>query len=285
MHLSGVHSSELRNFEIDIVISCVDSHGCPFCRDRNDAMYDWCGLLLAACVNLQALSIIIDRDEGPDADIFSHFFKPRPSFPHLRHLRLELGTHNSILHFVREHHRQVESFVFNFVDAGPFYNHDYVRRATLFSEANPMPLSPSCPQLVCPPIFVPAFLPYSNVSEVLMASHDGCTPLDADRLAPMLVKAMTQSQSSIIHISYFADSWNLSFMQLVAKELPALESLHITNATHWSIVSTEELAVSRLSSPWPLHREPTHQLWPTINPRYRYQYSKEYPRYCPHSNP
>lgn len=186
--------------------------------------------ILASCVNLEVLEISGHEDEAPWQFCRLFVTTTLPHFPSLRHLTLQFHFNNDVYEFVQRHYHQLSSLTIEYQSDLEDATADMTWTAN-FRENYSMPMPPSCTKLSCSPILVTAFLPGSHIKRVSMGWKAMSNLQELDRLAPDIITAMTKSRSPILDISYISRSWNLRFMSLAARELPALESLLINNNT------------------------------------------------------
>lgn len=186
--------------------------------------------VLASFVNLERLAILCIEHYSPRQ--LCALFQPMPRFPFLRHLDLRFILDQFVLNFIR-HHCDLGR-----LESIGLEHQDYIRMfvpdiASTMQDLmqGPLVAPPSCSALYSTPVLAPHLLPGSHFTRVSMYWDISQDIEELEPLIPGLVRAMEESRSPVVHITYSTPShnWNLAFVSLAATQLTALEYLFIQN--------------------------------------------------------
>lgn len=183
-------------------------------------------LAIAACVNLQSLTIRTSESSGQSPfPLFDELLNFRLRLPVLRHISFSFLLGLDTMEFVERHSEQLEFL--SIYMAG-----DVVARQFLFTKelcnifSTPLPIS----TIHCSPFLTPIFVPRSRITDVSL--YWPCRQLELDELphvAKDIIVPLTQSGRPVIVLAYASHVWHTEFMAHAAVQLRELQYLRIDN--------------------------------------------------------
>lgn len=184
------------------------------------------GQVIAACINLRRLSVEAATNEAVMQFSLSRaLFKHELCLPLLRHLSLDITLDAHVLAFVQRHLDQFLSLSIWHQDTTMT---DKLRMGRELVSQFSLPLPSAVTTFHCSPTMAPIFIPNSRVENVSFFWPHYLNETKAQG-TDEAVEALTQSQSSIIVLTYSSPEWNTRFMRLAAEQLPELQYLSILN--------------------------------------------------------
>lgn len=220
--------------------------------------------LITVCVNLESLFLDCAGEEsqhcaallfGPFPDPYPHTHSsgaippPPPPlvFPFLRHLTLHFTLNRYVFDFLAIHRTQLRS-----VDLLHFDLYDYGREVgreicslypaedpeatsmtqsgdrTSISSRTSLVLSPACRYLAIQPGFLPALLPFSQISDLHLREHERWFSLEIERV----FEAISRTRGPGIKTLQFSSwSWTIPFLDRSAERIESVELVKIENVT------------------------------------------------------
>lgn len=184
------------------------------------------GQVIVACINLRRLSVeAVTIEAVMQFSLSRAFFMHELRLPLLRHLSLDITLDAHVLAFVQRHLDQFLSLSIWHQDTTMT---DKLRVGRELVSQFILPLPSAVTTFQCSPTMAPIFIPNSSVTNVSFFwphyfNESGTQGTDE------AVEALTQSQSSIVVVTYSSPEWNIRFMRFAAEQLPELQYLSILN--------------------------------------------------------